>query len=49
MCKKNLLDKISISNKQIYKISINKKNPKKISKDYEKTIKKYFLRKKNFL
>ena len=46
MCKKYLLNKIPISNKQIYKVSINKKNPKKISRDYEKTIKKYFLRKK---
>jgi len=46
MCKKSLLNKIPISNKQIYTVSINKKNPKKISKDYEKKIKKYFLRKK---
>ena len=48
MCKKNLLNKIPISNKQIYKFSINKKDPKKISKDYEKRIKKYFLRKRAF-
>ena len=46
MCKKSLLNKIPITNKQIYKISINKKNPKKISKDYEKKIKKYFLKRK---
>jgi len=46
MCKKSLLNKIPISNKQIYKVSINKKNPKKISRDYEKKIKKYFSRKK---
>ena len=46
MCKKNLLNKIPVSTKQIYKVSISKKNPKKISKDYEKKIKKYFLRKK---
>ena len=46
MCKKSLLNKIPITNKQIYKISINKKNHKKISKDYEKKIKKYFLNKK---
>jgi len=47
MCKKNLLNKIPILNKQVYKISINKKEPGKISADYEKKIKKYFLRKKS--
>ena len=40
MCKKNLLNKIPISNNQIHKFSINKKNPNKIARDYEKKIKK---------
>ena len=46
MCKKNFLNKIPILNKQIYRIDTNKKNPKKISVNYEKKIKRYFLRKK---
>ena len=46
MCKKYLLNKIKISNNQIYKISTEKKSLKKTSIDYEKKIKKYFLNKK---
>jgi len=46
MCRKNLLNKIPISDKQIYNISINKRNLKRASKDYEKKIRKYFLNKK---
>ena len=46
MCKKYLLDKIKVSNNQIYKISTNKKSIKKSIIDYEKKIKKYFLNKK---
>ena len=48
MCKKYLLDKIKISNSQIYKISTNKKSIKKNAQDYENKIKKYFLNKKVF-
>ena len=46
MCRKYLLSKIRISNRQIYKITTNQKSIKKDSQDYEKTIKKYFLKKK---
>ena len=46
MCKKYLLNKIKISNDQVYKISTNKKDIKKSTMDYEKKIKKYFLNKK---
>ena len=46
MCKKYLLDKIKVSNNQIYKISTNKKSIKKSIMDYEKKIKKYFLNKR---
>ena len=46
MCKKYLLDKIKISNNQIYKISTNKKSIKKNAQDYENKIKKYFSNKK---
>tara|TARA_B100000945_G_scaffold315978_1_gene316074 strand:- start:829 stop:1509 length:681 start_codon:yes stop_codon:yes gene_type:complete len=46
MCKKNLLNKIPISEKQIYMVEINKKNPKRISMDYERKIRRYFFRKK---
>jgi len=46
MCRKYLLSKISISNRQIYKITTNQKSIKKDAQDYEKTIKKYFLKKK---
>jgi len=46
MCKKYLLDKIKVSNNQIYKISTNKKSIKKSIIDYDKKIKKYFLNKK---
>ncbi len=46
ICKKNLLDKINISEKQIYKISTNNKSVKKDTKIYEKKIKKYFNNKK---
>jgi len=46
MCRKYLLSKIKISDHQIYKITTNQKSIKKDSQDYEKTIKKYFLKKK---
>ena len=46
ICKKNLLDKINISEKQIYKISTNNKSVKKDTKIYENKIKKYFNNKK---
>ena len=46
MCKKYLLNKIKISNNQVYKISTNKKNVKKNALEYEKKINKYFLNKK---
>jgi len=46
MCKKFLLEKIGISNDQIYKVSTNKKSIKKCTEDYEIKIKKYFLNKK---
>ena len=42
ICKKNLLDKINISKKQIYSISTNHRSVKKDSEIYEKKIKKYF-------
>jgi len=48
MCKKYLLDKIKVSNNQIYKITTNKKSIKKSIIDYDKKIKKYFLNKKIF-
>ena len=46
MCKKYLIDRIKISNKQIYKISTENKSLKEATLDYEKKIKKYFLNKK---
>jgi len=46
MCKKNLLNKIKISNNQIYKINTNNKVIRKSVSEYEKKIKKYFLKKK---
>ena len=46
MCKKYLLNKIKISDNQIYKISTNKKSIKGSALDYEKKIKKYFFNKK---
>ena len=46
MCKKYLLNKIKISDNQIYKISTNKKSIKERVLDYEKKIKKYFFNKK---
>ena len=46
MCKKNLLNKIPILSSQIYEISMKGKNPKKISQEYERKIKKYFNGKK---
>ena len=46
LCKKYLLSKIKISDHQIYKITTNQKSIKKDAQDYEKTIKKYFLKKK---
>ena len=48
MCKKYLLNKIKISNSQIYKISTDKKSIKVNAQDYENRIKKYFLNKKVF-
>ena len=42
ICRKNLLDRINISKKQIYSISTNHKSVKKDSRVYEKKIKKYF-------
>ena len=46
MCKKYLLNKIQISNNQIYKISTNTKSIQESTLDYEKKIKKYFSNKK---
>ena len=46
MCKKYLLNKIKISDNQIFKISTNKKSIKESVLDYEKKIKKYFFNKK---
>jgi len=46
ICKKNLLDKINISNKQIYSVSTNNKSVVKDTKIYENKIKKYFKNKK---
>ena len=46
MCNNYLLNKIKISNKQIYKISTNKRSIKENASLYEKRIKKYFLNKK---
>jgi len=46
MCRKYLLSKISISNRQIYKITTNQKSSNKDTQDYENKIKKYFLNKK---
>ena len=46
MCKKYLLNKIKISDNQIYKISTNKKSIKESVLEYEKKIKKYFFNKK---
>ena len=45
MCKKNLLNKIKILDKQIYKISTDKKSVKINTQEYEKKLKKYFLNK----
>ena len=46
MCKKYLLNKIQISNDQIYKISTNTKSIQESALNYEKKIKKYFFKKK---
>ena len=46
MCKKYLLNKLKIPNKQIFKIEINKKNIKEDVAKYEKVLKKYFKNKK---
>jgi len=46
ICKKNLLDKVNISKRQIYKVSTNNKSVKKDSKIYENKIKNYFQNKK---
>ena len=43
MCKKYLLNKIKISDNQIYKISTNKKSIKESLLDYEKKNKKIFF------
>ena len=45
MCKKNLLNKIKILDKKIYKISTDKKSVKINTQEYEKKLKKYFLNK----
>ena len=46
MCKKYLLNKIKISDNQIYKISTDKKSINESVLDYEKKIKRYFFNKK---
>ena len=46
MCKKYLLNKLKIPNKQIFKIETNKKNIKEDVAKYEKVLKKYFKNKK---
>ena len=46
MCKKYLLNKIKILDRQIYKISTNQNSPKKDLQNYEQRIKRYFLNKK---
>ena len=46
MCKKYLLNKIKITNNQIYKISTDNKSLRESAEDYEKKIIKYFLNKK---
>ena len=46
MCKKYLLNKIKITNNQIYKISTDNKSLRESAEDYEKIIRKYFLNKK---
>ena len=46
MCKKCLLNKIKVSDDQIYKISTNKTSIKKSIIDYDQKIKKYFVNKK---
>jgi len=46
MCKKYLLNKIKITNNQIYKISTENKSLRESAEDYEKIIRKYFLNKK---
>jgi len=46
MCRKYLLNKIKITNNQIYKISTDNKSLRESAEDYEKKIKKYFLNKK---
>ena len=46
MCKKYLLNKIKITNNQIYKISTDNKSLRESAEDYEKKIRKYFLNKK---
>ena len=46
MCRKYLLNKIKITNNQIYKISTDNKSLRESAEDYEKIIRKYFLNKK---
>ena len=46
MCKKYLLNRINISDKQIYNINTNFNSLKQSALDYEKKIKKYFQNKK---
>ena len=46
MCKKYLLNKIKILDNQIYKISTNQNSLKKNLQNYEKRIKRYFLKRR---
>ncbi len=46
LCKKYLLNKIKILDRQIYKISTNQNSLKKDLQNYEQRIKRYFLNKK---
>ena len=48
MCKKYLLNKIGILDNQLYKISTGEKSLRKSALNYEKKIKRYFSKKKNF-
>ena len=46
MCKKYLLNKIKVLDRQVYKISTNQNSLKKDLQNYEQRIKRYFLNKK---
>ena len=46
MCKKYLLNKIKVSENQIYEISTDLESIEKSAVDYENKIKKYFLKRK---